>query len=363
MLLRRALFPRYRCWQPTIYNNCSSSQLIIRNHMNHGGGDPSLHGPPPTGGPRLPNVDLGFAAAKHTGNILRLLESSHGSFFYNTVDSLSTVWHSKSQSWKQQPSDKEWKSVNPIQALIDQSSNPKTSQQSSYSSSSSIPPRLCSINFSDDRTCLIKILGQDGHIRYIQLLRLDGDAGAVASGGMTRLPNDGWVILQEVVVEQQQQTESNTSLDDQYHKLESTIMAYLDIEHGGGDESYESAMTLFHPESKLMSVGIDDIDASPTQWTGPVGSYVEIPLKYYLDGVQQQSPHDQSVKLHDSIVSIDYTTGANAAAATVRVGNGAKTLVFEDHLLLGRNESAGDNDDNMGWCILAKTFSSQKWKS
>ena len=81
-------------------------------------------------------------------------------------------------------------------------------------------------------------------------------------------------------------------------------------------------------------------------------------MKYYLDGVQQQSSHDQSSKFHDAIVSIDYTTGANAAAATVRVGNGAKTLVFEDHLLLGQNETG----DNMGWCILAKTFSSQKWK-
>jgi hypothetical protein len=205
------------------------------------------------------------------------------------------------------------------------------------------------------------MLGQDGHFRYIQLLRLDGDAGAVASGGMTMLPNDGWVIVQEVIVQHQQEEEkSKNSLDEQYRKLESSILSYLDIEHGGGDESYKYAMTLFHPDSKLMSVGSDDIDASPTQWTGPVGSYVEIPLKYYLGGVQQQSPHEQSAKLHDSIVSIDYTTGANAAAATVRVGNGAKTLVFEDHLLLGRNETA---DDTAGWCILAKTFSSQKWKS
>jgi hypothetical protein len=329
------------------------------NH-GHAGGDPSVHSPPPSSGPRVRNVDLGFPAAKHTGNILRLLESSHGSFFYNTVDTLSTVWHSNSQSWKQQSTNydnnNEWMSVNPIHALTDQSSNPKVT-----SWSSSIPPRLCSMNFSDDRTALIKLLGQDGYFRYLQLLRLDGDVGVVAHNGMTMLPNDGWVILQEVIIQQGKRSNNVTDDVSSWISIHNTILTYLDIEHGGGDKSYKSAKTLFHPNSKLMSVGIDEIDAAATRWSGPVGSYVEIPLTHYLEGIEQQSPHDTSAKVHDAIVSIDYTSGANAAAATVRVGNGAKTLVFEDNLLLGRSDST--DNDNLGWFILAKTFSSQKWKA
>jgi Putative lumazine-binding len=82
---------------------------------------------------------------------------------------------------------------------------------------------------------------------------------------------------------------------------------------------------------------------------------VEIPLDVYLDGVQSQTPHPASAKAQDAIVTMDYTSGTNAAAATVRVGNGAQTLVFEDHLLLGRS-SIGSS-----WRILSKTFSSQAW--
>jgi hypothetical protein len=54
-----------------------------------------------------------------------------------------------------------------------------------------------------------------------------------------------------------------------------------------------------------------------------------------------------------------------AAAVKVRVGNGAQTLVFEDHLLLGRSDanvnSIGGN--NASWKILSKTFSPQSWQT
>lgn len=338
-----------RRWLP-----CPSSTLLMKNaavrtHMNHGGGSDPQSNLPPVSGPRKSHMDLGFSAAKHTGNILRLLESSHGAFFYNTVDSLVTVWNSKSQSWTAKNGC--WNAVNPIQALKDGEST------SSQSSSSPTTPRLCSIHFSDDRTALIKMLGHDCNYRYLQLLRIDGDAGAVSSGGMTMLPNDGWVLVQEVVMSSMEH-EDMESAASSWRSLQSAILSYLDIEHGGGAKSHETANLLFHPDSKLQSVGIDDIDAAPTPWTAPVGSLVEIPLSAYLEGVQSQSPHSAEAKSHDAIITIDYSTGSNAAAAVVRVGNGAQTMVFEDHLLFGRNtENSAANE----WSILAKTFSSQAW--
>ena len=303
----------------------------------------------PISGPRQPHMDLGFSAAKHTGNILRLLESSHGAFFYNTVDSLATVWHTHSQSWK--CDNGAWTATNPIQALKDG----ETAAPLSTPPSPQTTPSLCSVHFSDDRTALIKMQGHDGNYRYLQLLRVDGDAGAVSSGGMAMLPNDGWVLVQEVVMTTEKEDIASSAAS--LHSLQSAILDYLDVEHGGGDKSYEAAKALFHPESNLSAVGIDDITAAPTEWTGPVGSYVEIPLTAYLDGVKSQSPHADSAKAQDAIINIDFSTGANAAAAVVRVGNGAQTMVFEDHLLFGRKAS-GSADE---WCILSKTFSSQSW--
>jgi hypothetical protein len=320
--------------------------------MNHGGGgDPTRQGnDPPASGPRQSHMNLGFHAAKHTGNILRLLESSHGAFFYNTVDSLSTVWHSKSQSWSANNSLSSWSAINHIQALKDGHATPAAS-------SSTATPSLCSIHFSDDRTALVKMLGRDGNYRYLQLLRIDGDVvGVISSGGMAMIPNDGWVLVQEVVMKTEQQ--DVVSATSSWQSLQSAILTYFDIEHGGGDKSHQAAKALFHPESKLLSVGIDKIDAAPTQWTGPVGSLVEIPLNAYLDGVLSQLPHSAKVKAQDTIITIDYSTGANAAAVVIRVGNGAQTMVFEDHLLFGYNMEDNTADK---WCILAKTFSSQAW--
>ena len=304
----------------------------------------------PTSGPRQPHMDLGFSAAKHTGNILRLLESSHGAFFYNTVDSLATVWHAQSQSWKH--SNGEWKATNPIQALKDGEAEAPLSTPPSPQTT----PALCSVHFSDDRTALVKMQGHDGNYRYLQLLRVDGDAGAVSSGGMAMLPNDGWVLVQEVVMTMKDEDVDSTA--SALSSLQASILNYLAIEHGGGEASYQAAKSLFHPDSKLSSVGIDDINASPTQWTAPVGSLVEIPLSAYLEGVKSQSPHSELAKSQDAIINIDFSTGTNAAAAVVRVGNGAQTMVFEDHLLFGRTTSGSASDK---WCILSKTFSSQAW--
>ncbi|KAL3907278.1 MAG: hypothetical protein SGILL_008939, partial [Bacillariaceae sp.] len=354
----------------TIHHDVTTT-TTVRTHMNHG--NPTMQsnadGPIlPASGPRKSHMDLGFSAAKHTGNILRLLESSHGEFLYNTVDSLSTVWHAKSQSWQQQQQQQQqqssssavWTAVNPIQSLQENGNQTATQSKTSVVPK---PPSLCSLQFSDDRTALLKLLGHDGQYRYLQLLRVDGDAGAVSSGAAAgvMLPNDGWVLVQEVVMMTSNTPESMDASTTSWQSLQSAIRTYLDIEHGGGDKSYEKAKTLFHKDAKLLSVGIDEVDSAPTTWTAPVGSLVEIPLSAYLEGVQSQSPHSEYAKSQDAIVAIDYSTGANAAAAVVRVGNGAQTMVFEDHLLFGRNYN--NNHSSEEWSILSKTFSSQAWPS
>jgi hypothetical protein len=76
-----------------------STTITKRTHMNHG--NPDMHDAAPSStqsGPRKP-MAIGLEATKHTGNILRLLEASHGSYAFNTVDTLSTVWHPKALCW------------------------------------------------------------------------------------------------------------------------------------------------------------------------------------------------------------------------------------------------------------------------
>jgi hypothetical protein len=93
-----------------------TNTVTKRTHMNHG--NPDLHGIPPVGtsGPRRP-MPIGLEATKHTGNVLRLLEASHGSYAFNTVDTLSTVWHPKALCWAYGADDKKWTSMSPMEAL------------------------------------------------------------------------------------------------------------------------------------------------------------------------------------------------------------------------------------------------------
>jgi hypothetical protein len=208
-------------------------------------------------------------------------------------------------------------------------------------------PRLCSLNFSDDRTALVKLIGSDNQLRYVQLLRLDGEGDGI--GGMLRVPNDGWTIMREVLVAKEKNHEDSMPKK----SLDQTLQSYLEMEHGGGGEDKARAQSLFDPNAALLAVGINPVDEPPTDYTGAVGSFLEISLQSYLEGVQSQTPHSEGSKLHDAICAVDYMTGTNAAAATVRVGNAAQTLVFEDHLLLGRQKDE--------WRILSKTFSPQAW--
>ena len=54
-----------------------------------------------------------------------------------------------------------------------------------------------------------------------------------------------------------------------------------------------------------------------------------------------------------------------------QVGNGARTTLFVDHLLLGRGAAAADDDDSSSsnntaggaWRILSKTFAPRPWPS
>jgi hypothetical protein len=161
-----------------------------RWHNTHGGDAAAVT--PSMAGPRE-SVPLGLPAAKHTGNILRLLESSHGNY-YNTIDTLSTVWHPKGLIWYCNDDDSGWNAL-PIDEWIQQTD---PSQQQKWKISS---PRILSLTMSDDRTALVKVVGTDGRFRYLSLLRLDPSPDhhvQTMTGGM--VPHDGWIILRELVV-------------------------------------------------------------------------------------------------------------------------------------------------------------------
>lgn len=341
-----------------------TNTVAKRTHMNHG--NPDLHGIPPVGtsGPRRP-MPIGLEATKHTGNVLRLLEASHGSYAFNTVDTLSTVWHPKALCWTYRADDKKWTSMSPMEALSAQE-NERLRQYTTTTTTSlwMMPqhaissPRLQSLTFSDDRTALVKLLTGQGSVRYLSMLRLDEN---------TQM-NDGWIILREVQVPSslpsplyaENATEALAS-------LQRTIRQYLDIEHGGGNSDAKAAEDLFAPQASLLSVGIEDPSQLPSDWSAPVGCLLEIPLETYLAEVQSQMPHDMRSMANDMIVTIDLASGttvAMAASATVRVGNGTQTLIFEDHLLLGRETNSVGNDcdtEGASWKILCKTFSPQPW--
>lgn len=345
-----------------------------RTHMNHGGGMPDA--PPSQAGPRSGAVQLGLASAQHSSNILRLLESSHGATsHYNTaMDTLSTVWHPESLCWRYPEDQKEWQAVSPLQQAAANDTTTTQEQPSMNYYGALAPPKLLSTLFSDDRTALVKLQGSDGRLRYVSLLRLDPpdptDGQHHQHHHHNQASNDGWTIVREVLVPEFNSSSENatdsTGNDDIWTSLQSTLHAYLEIEHGGGPEDFVSARTLFHPQSSLLTVGISEPDDTDTSaWTAPAGRLLEISRTTYLGGVKTQSPHAPAARQFDQICTMDIISGSSptnnhtnapaAAVATVRVGNGAQTMVFEDHLLLGYNSGSGS------WNILSKIFSPQAW--
>eukprot|EP00934_Nitzschia_sp_Nitz4_P003204 Nitzschia sp. Nitz4//scaffold10_size219509//181139//182200//NITZ4_001457-RA/size219509-processed-gene-0.95-mRNA-1//1//CDS//3329533007//3194//frame0 len=302
----------------------------VRTHMNHGA--PHLSPPPiEASGPRSP-LELGFDTAKVTQNLLRLLESSHGLHNYRyaggNLDIQSPAWHPAASSWT-------WKE--------DVSSWEPQAYQSSAPSEYEQVPTLSWLQFSDERTAMAKLDALDGTQRYLSLLKVDDGRGVPA--------NDGWVIVREVVCPSTAPAAAGSALT----SLAECLQDYLNIEHGGGSEDYQKATELFAPQSSLLTVGIAPSTEPPTDWSAPVGSFLEIPLEKYLSGVKEQTPHRAESRSCDAIVQLDCTPNGMAAAATVHVGNGAQSLVFVDHLLLGRQSENS-------WAILSKTFSPQPWK-
>jgi len=77
----------------------------------------------------------------------------------------------------------------------------------------------------------------------------------------------------------------------------------------------------------------------------------------YLDAVGTQSAHSPEAAAHDAVVGIDLLPCRTAAAAVVHVGNGARSRLFVDHLLLALNADAADGS----WKIISKTFAPRAW--
>ena len=328
--------------------------------------------PPSPAGPRSSAVHLGLESAKHSSNILRLLESSHGatSHYNTTIDTMSTVWHPEGLSWRFQ--EQEWQGVSPMEQATNNNTT-SINQEQPPMNYASATPKLLSTSFSDDRTALVKLQGSDGRLRYISLLRLDPpdptDGRHHHHHPHNQASNDGWIIVREVLVPDTSEKATDTnSNDDIWTSLQIILHKYLEIEHGGGAEDFQSASSLFHSQSSLLAVGISEPDDDEASlWTAPAGRILEISRDTYLEGVKSQSPHAPEARQFDQICSMDIISSVDpsiafpnknapaAAVATVRVGNGAQTMIFEDHLLLGYGGSSGS------WKILSKIFSPQAW--
>lgn len=311
----------------------------VRHHMTHGGNNSPMM--MATSGPRQ-FVQVGLEAAQCSNNILRLVESSHG-WAASALDTVSTTWHPQGVIWRH---DEHFGWIaTTAKAEFEQRTN--SSSFGSRNTGSITTPRLLSMTLSDDRTALVKLLGVDGYQRYLTLLRLDPD-----ERNNSMIANDGWLILREVVIGGEAAQRTSRSA---FGSLNQALQTYLDVEHGGGAVGRAKAEQLFDPRASLIAVGTRprDDDSNDDDWSAPAGSLLQVSLSTYLDGVESQRPHAPTCRAHDAIVSMDVC--GLAATATVRVGNGAQDTVFDDFLLLGKEETASD------WRILSKAFSPKEW--
>lgn len=327
------------------------SRQAIRHHMNHGN-PVGLTSPPLQTGPRPP-LQLGFDSAKATQNILRLLETSHGSshnvmmMHHNSM----THWHPTAKRFTYN-TDNGWMctSMNDGEYNTTQDDDHHHHNTTTKSSCTTIP-QLDFLNFSDDRTALAKLRGADGKQRYVSMLRLDPSSPSADNSKNAHHAvhvNDGWCIVREVVEGNNSTTMKRQNDTSWITTLPSALYDYLSIEHGGGLTDSNKARELFDPEASLTSVGIASLDDPSNDWSSPSGSILNISLNTYLKGVETQTPHGEESKVYDAIVQLD-TIASLAAAATIHVGNGACDTLFVDHLLLGYHEDR--------WRILGKVFS------
>lgn len=214
-------------------------------------------------------------------------------------------------------------------------------------------PALLSLHFGDERTALVKLLGADGRERYLSMLRIDG---------LDAMAHDGWQIVREVVggPPAAASTAARSHTEDAHAAVRSALDSYLCVEHGGGEADCEVAQSLFAQRAALLSVGSAPPEEPVSAWSAPAGTFLEIPLEVYLDGVRDQTPHETASAAHDVVASVDVLPCGTAAAAIVHVGNGARTRLFVDHLLLGRDAEAASDG---AWRILSKTFAPLAWPS
>ena len=307
--------------------------VLVRHHMSHGSGglDRVLAAAPVETGPRT-SLRLGLDSARASQNVLRLLEScSDGG-----ADALSAAWHPTGLRWTL--GEAGWKPSSFEEGM---------KARGNYASAAL---RLEWLSFSDDRTALAKVRGVDGTWRYSSMLRLDPDSSRMRQQAMVHHANDGWCIVREVKDGSSGTEDRVSSSGSSMGSIVAALEEYLSIEHGGGSEDVAKARGLFAQGSALLSVGTAPLDEERTTWSSPAGTLLEVPLDTYLEGVESQTAHSDQAGEHNAIVQLDVMPSGGAASATVHVGNGARTSLFVDHLLLGRRD-----DDR--WQILSKTFS------
>jgi hypothetical protein len=202
----------------------------------------------------------------------------------------------------------------------------------------------------------------DGSVRYLSLLRVENPERLSSS----MIVNDGWVIVRQVasptIADEPEGAFSTLNPATSMTSILQCLADYLEIEHGGGSDARDKAKELFiSDDASLLSVGTASEEEGPSDWSAPAGCFLEIPIQTYFDGVAAQSPHEAASQKHDAILQVDIS--GPAAAATLKVGNGAQTLVFCDHMLLGhvRSDHDGGGGGGGSWKILSKTFAPTPW--
>ena len=251
--------------------SCSTTTTTtIRTHMNHGGNHHHLammgggsvsmarHGP------RQP-LPLGLEVAKASQNILRLLETTHGidNYSFSSAayqDMSDPCWHVSGVSLvRSSSSDRaQWTKLSRDTGHHhhhdhDHQHHDHDDHHHHHQQHQRLDwiPTISWLQFSDDRTALARVQAMDGSHRYLSLLRLDDPPSS--SRTMSRIANDGWVILRELVSSSPSGMVGLPSPADDMISLIQCLQTYLDIEHGGGETDYQRACQLFSVRRRRVS--------------------------------------------------------------------------------------------------------------
>jgi hypothetical protein len=300
-----------------------------------------------------------------------MLESHAEASISAFADMFDSVWHTGGLLWRRQDASLDAASASAPTWFATTAAD----ELATLRAQRSMPvcaPALLSMAFGDERTALVKVLGSDGRERFMSLLRVDD---------LDAMTHDGWQIVREVVGPSSAEVVGGPLASSHPKGVEGgveggsassqaallkVLEAYLDIEHGDGPSKAALAASLFAGEhASVLSVGSAEADEPTGVWTAPAGSLHEVSVAQYLEQKATQQAHAPGAAAYDSIGAIDMLPCRTIAAATVHVGNGERSRLSVDHLILAYGDWGTEGRASDGaageWRILSKTSSPRPW--